>query len=360
MSVAVLAVLALAAGGVRVLPWVLDPDLPSTIAMPFARSVATLAIEAAILVGWPVGWALATFGMVERGEARVIASLGESPLRTTMRLVPQAIALGLVLAVASALGARDATEPGRVLTELLERGHDVCAQATKPTTLTVPFLGATWLCAGGDKNRNRAENTGDRAIRGIQEPRLAGSPPGYSLFFTATNARVAPDLRRIELDDAWLHFGADATKARVHASSIVIRGLPPFARASSIRPRARALGLSLAAALAALASVWATLWLTERRSDDASPRIPARLRALAIGAAGPLTTLGLLRLLERALDHADSARLVRALAIAALPIASVLATLLTAWTMSSSWLGSLEGLVARARRLLARRPTATK
>ena len=179
MSVAVLAVLALAAGGVRVLPWVLDPDLPSTIAMPFARSVATLAIEAAIWVGWPVGWALATFGLVERGEARVIASLGESPLRTTMRLVPQAIALGLVLAVASALGARDATEPGRVLTELLDRGHDVCAQATKPTTLTVPFLGATWLCAGGDANRNRAENAGDPATRAIQVPRLAGSPPGY-------------------------------------------------------------------------------------------------------------------------------------------------------------------------------------
>src|SRR5439155_25861803 len=107
---------------------------------PFARSVATLAIEAAILVGWPVGWALAAFAMVERGEARVLATLGESPARSTSRLAPQALLLGALLAVASALGARDATEPGRVVTELLDRGRAACDAVTEPTTLTVPFL----------------------------------------------------------------------------------------------------------------------------------------------------------------------------------------------------------------------------
>src|SRR5690242_9650968 len=87
VSTLVLALLALAAGGVRVLPWLLDPELPASIAWPFARSVATLALEASILVGWPVGWALAAFAIVERGEARVFATLGESPARSTTRLL---------------------------------------------------------------------------------------------------------------------------------------------------------------------------------------------------------------------------------------------------------------------------------
>ena len=48
------------------------------------------------------------------------------------------------------------------------------------------------------------------------------------------------------------------------------------------------------------------------------------------------------------------------LAIACLPIASLAAALLTGWTMSAAWLGSLPALWARAQRLLARRTTASK
>jgi len=35
-----------------------------------ARSLVAVAVEAALLTGWPVGWALATARLVERGEAR--------------------------------------------------------------------------------------------------------------------------------------------------------------------------------------------------------------------------------------------------------------------------------------------------
>jgi hypothetical protein len=322
---------------VRVLPWLLDPELPWTIALPFARSVATLAIEAAILVGWPVGWALAAFAVVERGEARVLATLGESPAQTTARLVPQAMLLGCVLAFVSTLGARDATEPGRVLGDLLDRGAAACDAATAPTTLTVPFLGATWLCDPAAPVKSDASPTSPMRMRV-----LAGTPPGFSFFFTAHAAHVAPDLRRVDLDDAWLHLGTGTTRTRVHASTIALRGLPPFARASTVPPFARAFPLALAAAFAALAAVFVTL-----RRADAPSRIPARLRAIALGASGPLAALGLLRILER---H-DAPVLAIALA---LPLVSLLVSFALPFGADAV------ARLTRARRLPDRRTAASK
>jgi hypothetical protein len=300
VTVAVLTLLALAAGGVRILPWLLDPEVPWRIVQPFARSVATIAIEAAILVGWPIGWALATFAFVERGEARVLATLGEAPARTALRLVPYAAVLGAALASVSAAGARDANEPGRVLGDLIEQGRLACASSVGPGTYSVPFAGATWLCAPG------------------APPRLVGHAPGAfagGALYTAGGARVAPDLRRIELDDAWLHLG----RARVQVRTLVLRGLPPFAQASALPPWLRALALSLAAAGAALVAVWVTLARLPRLSDVGGPW---RLYALVVGAAGPLATLGLLRALER---HDPAPPLV---AYLALPLASWGATAL--------------------------------
>jgi len=117
VSAGVLAILALAGASVRVLPWLIDPRVPWRVAVPFGAPVASVAIEAAVLVGWPIGWALAAFVLIERGEARVLAMLGERPIKTTMRLVPTALVFGAVLAGASLAGGRDASEPGRVLAD---------------------------------------------------------------------------------------------------------------------------------------------------------------------------------------------------------------------------------------------------
>ena len=46
-AILLLAAAGLVAASVRVLPWLLDPTLPAEVARPFARSLATLAIEAA-------------------------------------------------------------------------------------------------------------------------------------------------------------------------------------------------------------------------------------------------------------------------------------------------------------------------
>jgi hypothetical protein len=48
--------LALLAGAVRILPWLLDPSVPMRVALPFIRGVVELAFEAAVIVGWPLGW----------------------------------------------------------------------------------------------------------------------------------------------------------------------------------------------------------------------------------------------------------------------------------------------------------------
>src|ERR1700735_3637076 len=97
-----IALVGILAGAVRLMPWLLDPAVPWRVAAPFARGLAAVALEAALLVWWPVGWALAACRFVENGEARVLLTLGERPARTASRLAPQ----GLALALALAAGAR--------------------------------------------------------------------------------------------------------------------------------------------------------------------------------------------------------------------------------------------------------------
>jgi len=78
---------------------------------PFARSLLAVAVEAAVLTGWPVGWALAAARLVERGEAGVLASLGEAPWQTVTRLLPQAALFVAILGFTSVALGRDAAAP---------------------------------------------------------------------------------------------------------------------------------------------------------------------------------------------------------------------------------------------------------
>jgi len=272
VAISTVAALALVAGAVRLLPWFFDPGVPLGVAAPFARGVALLALEAAVLLGWPLGWAAACARAVESGEARVYALLGEPPLRTAARLAPQGAALAGLLSLVSFLGGREATAPGRIAGELIAAGRAACVGAPRPTTFDVPFVGATWLCAPGAAPRFLAE-----------------APVGRALV-SASDARVTGDLRRIDLDDARL---ALASGVDVHVRALTVRGLPPWTHASSLAPWARAL---LVASSGASASVLAVLLLLARRVRDGRDGMA---RALALGAAGPLAALGALRAFER-------------------------------------------------------------
>ncbi|WP_394836928.1 hypothetical protein LVJ94_08470 [Pendulispora rubella] len=293
-----IAVLALGAGAVRVLPWALDSTVPWAVALPFARSVAMLALEAAVLLGWPLGWALATHRFVAAGEARVFALLGETPVRTMVRLLPSGAAFACVLALLSFMGGRDARAPGRVLGELVAEGRASCVAdpAAPPRAITIPFLRASWLCAP------------DR------EPRLLAPSPLGNLVVNAADARIAEDLRRIELEDARFTLGSDKSMAHVRAGAMEIRGLPPWAQSSKLPPLGRAL-LMVASAFAASALV-VFLLLSER--------LRGRAAGLAVAASGPLAALGMLRALERQSGAGF-------LPFFLLPLAAVVAVLCSTW-----------------------------
>jgi hypothetical protein len=271
---------ALIGATIRLLPWALDPAIAGTTLAPFAKSLLAVAFEAALMTGWPVGWALATQRLVERGEARVLASLGEPPARTIVRLLPQGAVLGAVLVLFSVVLGRDAAAPGRVVNALLSQGRDSCAPGE---THGVPFVSATWLCPSGN---------GEGEV-----PRLIGRAPIGNVVFTAEGAKVSDDLRRIELAAARLSFpagssdgGAAAMKVRVRVDELVLRGLAPWARASSLPPVLRATVVTGSSLIAGCAAAAALLRTRRRR--------PSGVAAAAIGAAGPLAALATLRALE--------------------------------------------------------------
>jgi hypothetical protein len=267
-----IALLGLVAGSVRVLPWLLDPDVSFRVVAPFARGVAAIALEAALVVGWPVGWALAACRVMESGEGRVLQSLGESPAATVKRLVPHGAVLALAVSTVALVWGSDASAPGRVATELMVEARASCAAARTPVAYVVPFTEMAWLCAP------------DR------EPRLAGVIPAVrAAFLTARRARIAGDFRAIELDDARVVLPGKPPIS-VHVGMLSVHGMAPWAHASTLPPALRAVLLALSAWSAASAAAYGVLQRYAR----------ARVAAIALGAAGPLAALGLLRTLERA------------------------------------------------------------
>jgi hypothetical protein len=318
----VIAAAGIVAGAVRLLPWLLDPEVPWRVAAPFARGLAALALESALVVGWPVGWAIACFRSVESGEARVLQTLGERPSRTVARLAPQGAMFAALLSTISLVSGADATAPGRIATELLNAGRDSCASAAAPSTFVVPFTGMTWLCAPG------------------REPRLAGAIPGamgQDVVLTAKSARIAGDFRSADLEDARLLLAGPArTPFVVHVANLLIHGMSPWARASTLMPMWRALLLALAA------------WSTSSVAAYGALRLAVRGRAGAIllGAAGPTAALGLMRAFERAELNAAVFTLIP---VAACGSAGALAVVLSyasrlarsktrAWTTWARWL----------------------
>jgi hypothetical protein len=274
-----IAMVGVVAGSVRLLPWLLDPSVPWAVAAPFARGLAAVALEAALFLGWPVGYALACFRLVESGEARVLQTLGERPARTVARLALPALTLTLALGAVALVYGSDASAPGRVATELVARARSSCAAVRAPTTYAIPFTDMTWLCAPG------------------REPRLVGSPLGAmsAAVITAKDARIAGDFRVLELDDARVLFPGEMT-VRMHVASLSMHGMAPWAHASTLPAPLRALLFALSAWIASWLAAYAVL----RRATS------TRLGALVLGASGPLAALGLVRVLERA-DSAPAA-----------------------------------------------------
>jgi hypothetical protein len=295
---AAIAFAGMVAGAVRILPWLIDPAVPWRVAGPFARGLFAVAAQSALLVGWPVGWSLACFRWVETGEARMLQTLGERPLSTAGRLLPQGAVLASALAAIALLYGQDASAPGRVATELVAQGKVACAAARSVATYSIPFTDLTWLCAPPEARR---------------EPRLVGAAPGAlgGVVLSARDARIAGDFRSLELDDAHLLFPGDHG-VELNVGELRMHGMSPWAQASTVPPPLRAIVLALTA--------WAAAWAAALGSLRGAAR--SRAVAFAFGAVGPLAALGLIRVFER-----GSAPLV---AYAVVPLAAVACTVVAA------------------------------
>ena len=133
---------------------------------------------------------------------------------------------------------------------------------------------------------------------------------------------MAPDARRIELGDAWI-----ATPSlTLHVKHALFR-LPPFVRASSLPAPWRATFLATSGATSGLLGVGLILAMQQRGAALSN------FHAFALGAAGPVSCLALLHLLERA-EESMPMKL-----YASLPVATALVTLavgLCVWSLPGS------------------------
>ncbi len=261
------------AGAIRVLPWILAPNVPATVALPFARALFAVGLETTLLAAPPIGWALASATLVERGEARALFALGQSPLRVVRTTALPAAGFAALAALSALAWGTEAAAPGRLARSLIDEARHSCAGAVVPRAAEVPFVGVTWLCFKG------------------RQPRIAGTLPGGGGAFSAANLDVSDDLRSLRFSDMGLLLGESGDlKVRVREASV--QGLSPWGRASNLRPPVRALLLSsTGTALALLAALYV---LTRSLSH--------RLTSLALGGVGPLAALLVLSRLEQG-DH---------------------------------------------------------
>lgn len=297
---AVVVLVGLVGASVRLLPWLVAPAVPWRLALPFARGLLSAVVEAAVLLGLPIGAAMGAAVFVERGEARAMLALGVRPARMVLALAgPGLLVIPFWAGVAALEGAPGS--PGRLAAHLVEAGRALCSRS-EHRVVDVPLLSVTWLCLKGG-------------------PRLAGRVPGAGggLWFSAGSLDTAEDLRSFVLERVHLAGRFDGQPVRIRAREVRVRGLPSFGEGA--RGLSGALrGAVLAAS--ALMSGLCTAWLVVR----AGSRL---LAAVAVAAAAAITMLVVL--------HATDARSMPPFAYAVLPISGMLAAVAASGLLAPQW-----------------------
>lgn len=261
----------LAAGWIRLLPWLVSEAVPLRVALPFAKALAAAAFEAAALVGLPLGWALAAAISVERGEARALFALGVGPWRMLVSTFAPAMAIAAAAGLVIGSLGRDLEAPGRFAGALFDEGRAACVEGESPRAVHVPLVSATWLCFED------------------APPRLVGSLAGERTApFTASSLRIGDGLDTLAFEDLHLYLNRGAP-IRLHVERASVEGLRPWARASKLGGAKRGVVIAATGAWLAIVVGWVVL-----RSG-----ISARTSSIALGLAGPLATFGSLSLVER-------------------------------------------------------------
>ncbi|HEY3235914.1 MAG TPA: hypothetical protein VGJ84_14450 [Polyangiaceae bacterium] len=271
-SSALVVIAGLSAGAIRLLPWVLAREIPLTVTWPFAKALVAVAIETALLVGLPSGFAFGAGKFNERGEARALFCLGATPAALALSGWRVLLVLGAVIWIPSMAWEPRADPPGRLAAQLIEGGQKSCTSVTAPRAVLVPLVGVTWLCFPG------------------RAPRVVGPLPGAArAWFSATALYPSDDLQRFELTDLRLATGtAPDLQLVVHRATIT--GLPSWGRSVKLPGILRAALLSFSAILLSLTASWLVL----RRQSG------GRLGATLSGAVPALVSFGALHWVD---DH---------------------------------------------------------
>jgi hypothetical protein len=268
-------VFALAAGLVRLLPWLMSEEVPVRVAGPFAAALTAAAAETACLVGIPLGFALGAAIFVERGEARALLSLGQSPLAISLRAWPMLAAFTFATITTSLAFGPEANRPGDFARRLIDGGKKSCAEVQTARSVLVPMVGVTWLCF---PNR---------------PPRVTGTVPSRTLKASFTASEIIPnaDLRRLNVSDLRVVARAPSwPELRLRVRSATVSGMRPWGRSTSLSPLARAALMAASAACVSFVLAWLVLHVS----------LGARLLAATAGAGGGLSMLAVLNAVDRA------------------------------------------------------------
>jgi hypothetical protein len=238
-ALAALVVFAAGLGGgvVRLLPWLVAKDVPLPLAVPFARLLVAAALEAAVLVGVPIGAGLGAALFVDRGEARALAALGARPSRLVAGLIaPGVLAVAAFVALSSSA---DGEQPGRFAARLLAAGRAACAGSSEPRRVDVPVLSVAWLCFPAG-------------------PRIAGRSPGTAapVWFSAAGLRPSDDLRSLELDEVSLSAQLAGREVRIRAAEVHLHGLPSWGPSRLLAGALRGFVVASSAVAAALVAAF--------------------------------------------------------------------------------------------------------
>lgn len=247
LCAAIVLAIGVGAGAIRLLPWLVSPDVPLSLAVPFAEELWRRASEVALLVGLPVGAAIAAALFVESGAARSLMALGAPPIRLALAVAQVGL---LFVAVGAAFGlARFGHDsPGRFVSRLIENGRVACESAAKQSRVDVPFVSAAWLCFAG-------------------APRFVGRVPGVRADLVFTALRVddndASGLDFRDLRVAGKLVDSASPELHFRATTARVGGLAGFGRAST--RSAAAIRGSCVSGIGALAA-FVLAWVVVRRS----------------------------------------------------------------------------------------------
>lgn len=271
IAVGVVLGVGLLAGTIRLLPWLVSETLPLGVALPFGWGLFSVALEAAFLVGLPVGFALASALFVERNEARALHAVGIGPLHLIASTLPLACVLASLTGLVSFTWGQEAAAPGRMARLLVEEARRSCLDETEGSrAVEVPFVGATWLCREGEP------------------PFLVARLEKEGAVFTASSLEIDDRLDALTASDLRLALPHEPSSS-LFVSRARLRGIEPFARPSRLSPTARAVLIASTSAGLSLLVGWIVL-----RFGRAG-----RVEALVFGGVGPVLLLGALPLLER-------------------------------------------------------------